>query len=125
MHPNEVLLRREYEAFAQRDLATLDEVFAEDVVYHIPGHNPFSGDHRGKEAVFRLFEEDRRVSFRSEIHDVLANDRHAVALTRVYGEREGRVLDDITVHIVHVVAGRITEAWFFPQDQAASDAFWA
>jgi ketosteroid isomerase-like protein len=125
MHPNEALLRREYEAFESRDLGTLDEILADDVVYHIPGRNPFAGAHRGKRAVLRLFEADRRASFRSEVHDVLANDRHAVALTRVRGERDGLVLDDITVHVVHVIEGRITEAWFFPGDQAASDAFWS
>ena len=125
MHPNEELLRREYEAFAREDLAVLDEIFADDIVYHVPGNNPFSGDYHGKASVFRLFREDRRASFRSEIHDVLANDRHAVALTSVHGTRGDRVLEDITVHVVHVVGGKITEAWFFPGDQAASDEFWA
>ena len=125
MHPNEDLLRREYDAFARGDVASLDDIFADDIVYHVPGHNPFSGDHRGKEAVYELFRLDRRASFRSEIHDILANDRHAVALTVVKGARQGRVLEDITVHVVHVVDGKITEAWFFPGDQAASDAFWS
>jgi uncharacterized protein len=125
MHPNEDLLRREYDAFAREDLTSLDEIFADDIVYHVPGHNPFSGDYQGKEAVYELFRQDRRASFRSEIHDILANDRHAVALTVVHGARQGRVLEDITVHVVHVVDGRITEAWFFPGDQAASDAFWS
>ena len=82
MHPNEDLLRREYDAFAREDVASLDEIFADDIVYHVSGHNPFSGDYRG-------------------------------------------VLEDITVHVVHVVDGKITEAWFFPGDQAASDAFWS
>jgi ketosteroid isomerase-like protein len=91
----------------------------------VPGHNPFSGDYQGKEAVYELFRQDGRASLRSEIHDILANDRHAVALTVVQGARQGRVLEDITVHVVHVVDGRITEAWFFPGDQAASDAFWS
>ena len=125
MHPNEDLLRREYDAFARDDVASLDEIFADDIVYHVPGHNPFSGDYRGKEAVFELFRQDRRASFRSEIHDILANDRHAVALTVVQGARQGRVLEDITVHVVHVIDGKITEAWFFSGDQAASDAFWS
>jgi ketosteroid isomerase-like protein len=125
MYPNEELLRREYEAFASDDLAALDGIFADDLVYHVPGNNPFSGDHHGKGSVFGLFQEDRRASFRSEIHDVLANDDHAVALTFVHGTRQGRVLDDITVHVVHVVDGRITEAWFFAGDQAASDQFWS
>ncbi|HJQ72795.1 MAG TPA: nuclear transport factor 2 family protein [Actinomycetota bacterium] len=125
MHPNEELLRREYEAFAGQDLAALDEIFADDIVYHVPGNNPFSGDYHGKASVFRLFREDRRASFRSEIHDVLANDRHAVALTFVYGARGDRMLEDVTVHVVHVLGGKITEAWFFPGDQAASDEFWS
>jgi hypothetical protein len=125
VHPNEELLRREYEAFAREDLNALDEIFSDDIVYHVPGNNPFSGDHHGKASVFRLFREDRRASFRSEIHDVLANDRHAVALTSVHGARGGRALEDITVHVVHVVGGKITEAWFFPGDQAASDEFWS
>jgi uncharacterized protein len=125
MHPNEDLLRREYDAFAREDLTSLDEIFADDIVYHVPGHNPFSGDYRGKEAVYELFRQDRHASFRSEIHDILANDRHAAALTVVHGARQGRILEDITVHVVHVVDGRITEAWFFPGDQAASDASWS
>jgi ketosteroid isomerase-like protein len=125
MHPNEDHLRREYEAFARDDVASFDGIFADDIVDHVPGHNPFSGDYRGKEAVFELFRQDRRDSFRSEIHDILADDRHAVALTVVQGARQGRVLEDITVHVVHVVDGKITESWFFPGDQAASDAFWS
>lgn len=125
MHPNEELLRREYEAFERGDLRVLDEILADDVVYHLPGSNPFAGTYEGKDAVFRLFAADREASFASEIHDVLANDRHAVALTFVRGERAGRRLQDITVHVVHVVDGKVTEAWFFPGDQAASDAFWA
>ena len=71
-------------------------------------------DHRGREAVFRLFDVDRGAAFTSEIHDVLANDRHAIALTHVHGSRADRTLDDITVHVVHVIDGRITEAWIFP-----------
>jgi uncharacterized protein len=89
MQPNEDLFRREYDAFARDDVASLDGIFADDIVYHVPGHNPFSGDYRGKEAVFELFRQDRRASFRSEIHDILANDRRAVALTVVQGARQG------------------------------------
>jgi uncharacterized protein len=125
MHPNEELLRREYEAFARNDLDALARIFSDDVVYHIPGAGPLSGEHRGREAIFRLFDIDRGAAFTSEIHDVLADDRHAVALTHVRGRRADRTLDDITVHVVHVIDGKIAEAWLFPWNQAASDAFWA
>lgn len=117
MHPNEELLRREYDAFPRNDLDALVRIFSDNVVYHLAGAGPLSGDHRGREAVFRLFDVDRGAAFTSEIHDVLANDRHAIALTHVHGSRADRTLDDITVHVVHVIDGRITEAWIFPWNQ--------
>ena len=69
MHPNEELLRREYEAFAGNDIDALARIFSDDVVYHIGGDGPLSGDHRGRAAVFRLFDVDRDAAFTSEIHE--------------------------------------------------------
>lgn len=37
MHPNERLLRREYDARAQRDDASLAALLTEAVVWHVPG----------------------------------------------------------------------------------------
>ena len=128
MHPNEELLRREYDAFARGDFQALDEIFDDDVVYHLPGRNPLAGEHRGKEAVFALFRRDSGDTggtFRAELHDVLASDGHAVALNIVSGERGGKVLHGQTVHVVHVRDGRIVEAWLFPSDQYANDEFWS
>ncbi len=51
-HPNAKLLRKGYEAFASGDMATITELFSEDVVWHAPGNNPVSGVHRGRDAVF-------------------------------------------------------------------------
>ena len=42
-HPNEDLVRRGYEAFATGDMATLNEFFADDVVWHAPGRNELAG----------------------------------------------------------------------------------
>src|SRR6266487_5323652 len=54
-HPNEDLLRKGYEAFASYDLDTIQALFADDVVFHIPGKNPVSGDYKGKDEVFGFF----------------------------------------------------------------------
>ncbi|MCD6021800.1 MAG: polymerase factor sigma-70 [Actinomycetia bacterium] len=51
MHPSEELLRREYEAFTRHDLDALARIFSDEVIYHIPGTGPLSGEHRGREAV--------------------------------------------------------------------------
>ena len=126
-HPNEDLVRRGYAAFASADMATLDELFADDIVWHAPGRNQLSGDFVGKPAVFGTFAKVAELTggtFALEIHDVLANDTHAVALVRVTGERDGRRLDDNSVQVFHIADGRVTEQWLNPGDAYANDEFW-
>lgn len=126
-HPNEDLIRRGYAAFSSGDMATLDELFADDIVWHAPGRNQLSGDFVGKEAVFANFAKIPGLTggtFAIEIHDVLANDTHAVVLARATGEREGKKLDDRTVQVFHISDGKVTEQWLQPGDLYATDEFW-
>lgn len=49
-HPNEQVIQRMFEAYGRGDTATLRQVLAEDVVYHLPGRTPMGGMpgvHRG------------------------------------------------------------------------------
>ena len=128
-HPNVALLRRGYEAFAKGDMATLTELWSEDAVWHAgSGNNPLAGDHMGRDAVFAAFAKVAELSggtFRIELHDVLANDEHAVAMTRNTGNRQGKQLDSLDVALYHIRNGRVTEAWAFSQDQRAEDEFWS
>jgi hypothetical protein len=41
-----------------------------------------------------------------ELHDVIANDEHAVALYTARGERAGRRLEDRTVQVWHIRDGK-------------------
>ena len=59
MHPNERLLRLEYDARAQRDDASLAAILADDVVWHVPGRSAISGEYRGKAEVME-YERRRR-----------------------------------------------------------------
>ena len=54
-HPNEDLVRRGYAAFSTGDIATLTELFADDLVWHVGGRSPITGDYKGKEAVLGFF----------------------------------------------------------------------
>ena len=125
-HPNEELIRRGYDAFMTGDMETLDQLFADDIVWHAPGRNPLSGDHQGKEAVFGVFAKLAELtegSFRLEIHDALADDDHVVVLARSTAERGGKRLDDNGVQVFHVSNGKVTEQWLHPGDVYASDEF--
>ena len=58
IHPNEELLRREYEARADRDDAALADLFAEDVVWHVPGGSAIAGSTEGSLRSWSTFGED-------------------------------------------------------------------
>ena len=127
-HPNEDLVRRGLAAFGTGDIATLQELFADDIVWHFPGNSQVSGDFKGKAEVLGWLAKNAELSggtLRVEAHDVLANDEHAVALIRVTAQRAGKSLDDPSVQMFHIKDGKATEVWVHPNDQKASDDFWA
>ena len=127
-HPNAELLRKGYEAFDKGDMATITDLFAENVVWHVPGDSPISGEHRGRDAVFAVFAKTGQLSggtFKIELHDVLANDEHAVALTRAAGSRQGKQLNSLDTDVYHMSNGKVTEFWSFAEDQRATDEFWS
>jgi ketosteroid isomerase-like protein len=96
-HPNEELVRKGYDAFASGDMDTLRELFDPEIVWHFPGRSPLAGDHRGPDAVLGFFGRTMELTtgtFRAELHDVVADDRHTVRMHLATGEREGRTLED-------------------------------
>src|SRR5205807_7264865 len=82
-HPNVALLRKGYAAYSTGDLNVLNELFADDIVWHVAGRSQLSGDYKGREQVFGFFGKIMELSggtAKIELHDLLANDDHAVAL---------------------------------------------
>lgn len=126
-HENEELLRRGYEAFAQGDMETIDSMFADDITWHSPGNNPISGSYEGKQQVFEMFGRLREMtdSFSQELHDVLANDDHAVALVKTRAERDGKQLESSAAHVYHVEDGKVVSFWNHTLDQEAVDRFFS
>lgn len=127
-HPNAEVVRRGYSAFANADMEGIQNLFADDVVWHVGGRSPLTGDYRGKEAVLGFLGDlvsQTEGTYRSEVHDVMASDTHAAALVRETAERQGKKLDLNSVHLYHVANGRVTEGWFYPGDQYADDQFWS
>jgi ketosteroid isomerase-like protein len=123
-HPNRTLLRRLLEAFAARDVQTMEELFDDDVIWHAPGTNRFSGQFQGRVAAMKRLAQMREagISTRFDVHDVVANDEHAVALVHLHLEvADGRRYDQPQVQVAHIRDGRIGEFWTMNQDQAVLD----
>jgi ketosteroid isomerase-like protein len=127
-HPNEDLVRSATEALNQGDAQTFLDMHADDVVVHVTGRNALSGDFKGKGEVGASFQTqmemfDAPPEF--EIHDVLANDEHAVVLGVQRATRGGRTLETKATVVLHVRGGKFTEIWVTSTDPYAEDEFLA
>lgn len=127
-HPNATRLRRLYDVGSTGLTDWADDALADDVVWHVPGRGHYAGGHRGKEAVLAFF--GRAIpgleSFKIEVHDIVANDDHAVALVRYDHRREGHAFTQLGAEICHFDAnGRISAFWALIDDTSAFDEFFA
>ncbi len=120
------MIRSTYTAFASGDLQAVGEALADDIVWHSLGHSRLSRDYNGRQDVFGLFGtlfEETGGSFRIELHDVLANDERAVALTTNRAERLGRSLVYDEAAVFRILDAKVVEAWLYVDDQEAHAAF--
>lgn len=127
-HPNEDRLREGFAAFQRGDLETVKGFFADDIIWHVPGKSPLSGDYKGVEEVLSFFAktmEQTGGTFKIDVHDILANDEHGTALVTTMGQREGKTLNARGVQVIHLKDGKVTESWLHPEDTYAVDEFWS
>jgi ketosteroid isomerase-like protein len=125
-HANADVVRSWTESVATRDVDRARALLDDNVVFHIGGHNPVSGDYIGRDHVLNDF--FRRLNntydrIDVELHDVLANQEHVVALLERELHRGTRTLTSQAVGVYHVRNGRIAELWIHEADQAAMDEF--
>lgn len=126
-HANARLLEAHFAALAMGDVPSAMSFYTDDVVLHYPGDNPLSGDYRGRDAVVGLLARVWELTggtFRPEVHDILASDRHVVALVTVHAEHDGHLAEWRSVDLFHVRAGKLSEHWVHEVDQDLVDRFW-
>ena len=89
---------------------------------------PLCGDYKGRDAVLGAYARIQELcdrTFRIELHDVLANDQHGVALTRWTASREGKQLNVQVTDVYHIKDGKVVEFWSFVEDQRLDAGFWS
>ena len=129
-HPNVALVRRAMQAMNEQDLskaeqemAVVDAFMADDIVWHEIGR---AEPRRGKaELRAAMMEGARSGTIAYEVHDVIANDDHAIALGTATATRGDRTLQYRTAEIFHIRDGKAVERWAFSDDTAAIVAFFA
>ena len=128
MHPNEELLRSEYSARARRDMDDLAELFADGIVWHVPGRSLIAGQYRGKDAVMayvRRRQELAAGTFEIEVHDVLANNDWGLIIATGRARRAGETHEWRAHGLYRFRDGKIAECWVLPEDQYRFDEIWS
>ncbi len=100
----------------------------EHAVWRVPGSVQVAQEYRGRERIFELFRDTRRLTggtYLSELRWAVADDAHAVAVYRARGERLGRELDIDQVLLIGHRDGVWLDVTALPTDPDAFAAFWA
>ncbi|MEZ4768950.1 MAG: nuclear transport factor 2 family protein [Caldilineales bacterium] len=99
---------------------------ARDIVWHVPGHNPVSGDYHGYDEYSRLMPARMAPLDRWEftLGEVMVNGNFVMTTLRLVGERMGKTVDLRGGHLMRIDGqGRVAEGWGFTDDQGALDDF--
>lgn len=116
------LIRDALDALNRGDNQAMADMLADDIEWHEIGRaEPIVG----KEALgARYMAADAPAyEIRGELHDVLANDDHAIALVTATAQMGGRTLTYRTAEIFHIRDGKISARWAFSDDTGAINQF--
>jgi ketosteroid isomerase-like protein len=121
-------IERVFAAFRGGDPRALFDVIAEDAVWTVNGTVPVAQVYAGRERIFELFRETRRLTdgtYLSTLKWSLADDEHAVAVYRAQGRRGARELDIEQVLLIDHDGGVWRRVVAVPADPPSFEAFWA
>jgi ketosteroid isomerase-like protein len=116
-------VRRMYRGETQ-ETATI----APDIVWHVPGHNPVSGEYRGYDAYTKVMPSRMAplTQWDFELEAVMVNGDYMVTTLHLKGERKGREVDLRGAHIMRLnEQGQVVEGWGFTDNQDALDDFFS
>jgi ketosteroid isomerase-like protein len=127
--PNVARVSEALAAYNCGDVDAMRPFLAPDIVWHVGGDHPLSGDYRGRDAVLTYVAkvmELTRGTLKAEPIDILVSDRHAGLFQRITGERDGKKLDVVLAQALQLDAdGLWVEYWALGDDQDQIDAFWS
>jgi ketosteroid isomerase-like protein len=120
--------RAYFQALQNGDLATVGELLHDEVVWHQPGANQFSGVRKGKSAVFDMLGAMMQTSNGSfavdKVHAFMANGDLVTVTIHFAANRQDASMSMDGVDLLRIEDGKITEMWLFSSDPESEDAFW-
>jgi uncharacterized protein len=123
-HPNATLARQMLDKLNSGDMQAGSEMLADDVVWHEIGNpNAVKGRAALAERMTGTSAPDYTIT--AELHDVVANDDHTIALATATATRDGKSFTYRVAEIYHIRDGKVAERWAFSDDTDAITKFFA
>jgi len=127
-HPQADRARTILDAVNAGRLETLEEQMTDDIVWHVGGTHPLSGDYRGRREVVAYLTRVRSLtggSLRLDVDDILASDQHLGIFLAAKATAGAVALNTTMVEAVRLdQQGRWAEFWALADDQQQVDEFW-
>lgn len=126
-HPLETVIRDAYAAFGRGDVDGYLAACTADFTFNVAGHGGICGIWTGQTGLHDLAAKAMAISggtFREEVEDVLANERHAVVLARHWFLRDGSSKNYRTAHVYDVEGGKLARCFEQPRDPATFHDAW-
>jgi uncharacterized protein len=122
------VMRRLFVSLARFEAHAVEELLASDAIWHVPGHNRFSGVYEGREQIFGMAARMKEFTaeYIHEVEDVVWGESHVAVLAQLWGDREGKILfgaREITAF--RVQGGLVAEGWTYLFDPDEVDRFWS
>ena len=129
-HPNVERVTRALEArargvFDEKDTKIILDAFTDDAVWHMSGA---WSDVQGKDALLAQWKAVAAASddsFKVELHELFADDRHAIGISTIRAKNGDRELEMKEIQVFHLTPeGKISEFWGIVRDEDELQAFW-
>jgi len=124
------VVRSVFEAFANRDLAAIGDLFHDDATWNHRNDDRLGGLHRGSDQIVAYLAESAQLTggtLRPVPQSLMADGEGRVSvLVRISGTRlDGRSFDDQQIVLFTLDGGRVRTVDQFIGDPGAVTAFWA
>jgi ketosteroid isomerase-like protein len=111
-----------FAAYADKDVAAVRDVMADDIVWRIPGHHPLAGDKHGVDEVLAFFDQLGKAGFQAQPLVVAEQGDYVIDHHRGWST-VGPGLDLTWCLVFRFEDGRIKEVTNFCADQHKADLF--
>ena len=126
-HPNKTILEKIYADFSKGDLQSVLNSCADAMTFQVPGKSKLAGKYTKETFVTGFVTKLMELSggsFKIEVHDILAGDRHGVVLASDFVDRKGETVQMRTAHIWRFENGKPVAWYEYPRDLYQFDSTW-